>query len=94
MISLDIDYVKSNINLMNFKNIDDKILMIYCIILLKNANNLILELGPYSFQMFIKDTEGQLINYMSNSSLKGVQAKDHIECYLKEQNKEIFDYFH
>lgn len=65
MISLDIDYIKSNINLNNFKNLDDKILMIYCIILLKNANNLILELGPYSFQMFIKDAESQLINCMS-----------------------------
>lgn len=65
MISLDIDYVKSNINLNNFKNNDDKILMVYCIVLLKNANNLILELGPYSFQMFVKDTESKLIDCMS-----------------------------
>jgi hypothetical protein len=49
MISLDIDYIRSNINMNNFKELDDKILMIYCIVLLKNANNLILELGPYSF---------------------------------------------
>lgn len=49
MISIDLNYVRSNIDLETFKELDDKILMIYCIILLKNANNLILELGPYSF---------------------------------------------
>ena len=82
MISLDINYVKSNINLLNFKNMDDKILMIYCIILLKNANNLILELGPYSFQTFIRDTENQLIKYMSKKDLKGAWAKDIINEYM------------
>ena len=81
MISLDINYVKSNINLLNFKNMDDKILMIYCIILLKNANNLILELGPYSFQTFIRDTENQLIKYMKD--FKGTMAKDIIDDYMK-----------
>ena len=74
LISLDIDYVKSNINLQKFKNMDDKILMIYCIILLKNANNLILELGPYSFQIFMKDAENQLIKYMSKKDFKGTRA--------------------
>lgn len=81
MISLDINYVKSNINLLNFKNMDDKILMIYCIILLKNANNLILELGPYSFQTFIRDTENQLIKYMKD--FKGTMAKRIIDDYMK-----------
>jgi len=56
LIALDIDYVKGHIDVRSFASKDDKILLIYCIILLKNANNLILELGPYSFTRFVEDT--------------------------------------
>lgn len=55
LISLDIDYVKTHVDFRNFVNKDDKILLIYCVMLLKNANNLILELGPYSFGQFVLD---------------------------------------
>ena len=54
-ISLDLDYVKASVSLKDFPQRDDKILLIYCIILLKNANNLILELGPLAFNYFAQD---------------------------------------
>lgn len=37
-------------------------LLIFSIILLKNANNLILELGPYSFMRFLSDIKDELIS--------------------------------
>lgn len=42
-------YIKTHININNFKDKDDQILLLFSIIMLKNANNLILELGPQSF---------------------------------------------
>jgi hypothetical protein len=54
LISIDMNYVKSNIKITSFKSYD-QILLIFIIIILKNANNLILELGPYSFTQFLKD---------------------------------------
>ena len=47
------NYVKSNIHIQSFKDKSDQILLIFIIIILKNANNLILELGPFSFMQFI-----------------------------------------
>ena len=44
-ISIDMAYVKSNINIKSFKNFDDQVMMVFILIILKNANNLILELG-------------------------------------------------
>jgi hypothetical protein len=38
------------------------VLLIFSIILLKNANNLILELGPYSFMRFLSDIKDELIS--------------------------------
>lgn len=74
LISLDIDFVKAHIDIRNFLEKDDKILLIYCIILLKNANNLILELGPYSFVRFVIDTQKQLLDYMKQSTMKSQRA--------------------
>ena len=60
-ISLDLDYVKASVSLKDFPQRDDKILLIYCIILLKNANNLILELGPLAFNYFAQDEQALLL---------------------------------
>lgn len=61
LMSVDTDYVKSNIHIQSFKDFSDQILMIFIIIILKNANNLILELGPYSFNRFLKDYRKDLV---------------------------------
>ena len=54
-ISIDMKYIKTNINIYSFKKKEDQELMLFCIIILKNANNLILELGPFSFMQFVID---------------------------------------
>jgi hypothetical protein len=47
------DYIKTNVRIEDFKDKDDQILLIFSIIILKNANNLILELGEASFMTFL-----------------------------------------
>ena len=58
------NYVKSNIHIQSFKNFSDQVLLIFIIIILKNANNLIIELGPYSFMKFLGDTKNDLLDRM------------------------------
>ena len=64
-INIDMKYIKTNIDVKNFKDPDDQILLIFSIIILKNANNLILELGPYSFMRFLTDIKEELISQNS-----------------------------
>lgn len=61
-------YIKTNIHINSFKHRDDQIILIFSIIVLKNANNLILELGPYSFMRFLKDISEQLLESIPNGS--------------------------
>lgn len=49
--------------------------MIFSIIMLKNANNLILELGSCAFMNFLEDNRGML-DQMSGSSSKTPQARE------------------
>ena len=49
-------------------------MLIYNIIMLKNANNLILELGPYAFMSFINDIKEELLQYMTPNSKKAIDA--------------------
>lgn len=70
-ISIDIDYVKTNISVKKFPP-DDQSLLILIIIILKNANNLILELGSYSFMQFLKDISNELLH---DAKLKSEKTK-------------------
>lgn len=81
-ISLDMDYVRTHIDIKNFTEKDDKILLIYCIVQLKNANNLILELGPYSYLRFVLDTKTQLLDAMTQKSKKRTGSDEIIDSYI------------
>ena len=88
-ISIDMNYVKTNINIQSFKNLNDQILLIMIIILLKNANNLILELGSLSFMQFLRDVKVDLISKMDQDIQKTAQARQIIEgfdIFHDEQN--------
>ena len=74
-ISIDMNYVKTNINIQSFKNPNDQILLIMIIIILKNANNLILELGSLSFMQFLRDIKVDLISRMEQEIQKTNQAR-------------------
>ena len=69
----------------SFVNKDDKILLIYCVMLLKNANNLILELGPYSFGQFVLDNQKQLLAHMQQSTDKSMKAQQVVQAFLSSQ---------
>ena len=67
-ISIDMNYVKSNISIQSIKDPNDQILLIMIIIILKNANNLILELGSLSFMQFLRDIKVDLVSRMVQDS--------------------------
>jgi hypothetical protein len=75
LLSIDMDYVKSNVHIQSFKSYSDQILLIFIIIILKNANNLILELGPYSFKKFLDDYKKDLIERMGQSEKTQTKAQ-------------------
>ena len=57
MIELDVDYTRSNLSLSSFQSYEDKILLVFCIIIVKNINNLLLELGPFAVRAFLMDVK-------------------------------------
>jgi len=40
--------------------VDDIKLVVFCLLIIKNANNLILELGPYAFDQFVEDKRKEI----------------------------------
>ena len=90
-INVDMKYIKTNIHINSFKHRDDQIILIFSIIVLKNANNLILELGPYSFMRFLKDISEQLLESIPNGSEKAIKANQilgQFNLFSKEQQKD------
>ena len=54
-IELDTDVSKRMINLQEFKDPEERVIVVIIIMLLKNINNLTLELGPASVDMLLRD---------------------------------------
>lgn len=54
-IELDTDVSKRMINLQEFKDPEERVIVVIIIMLLKNINNLTLELGPASVNMLLRD---------------------------------------
>lgn len=61
MMSLNIDYIKQSVDLSSFISVDDIIIVVFCLLIIKNANNLILELGPYAFDRFVEEKKKEII---------------------------------
>lgn len=55
MISLNIDQIKQNVDLSIFSSAEEIKLLVICLMIGKNSNNLVLELGPYAFDCFVDD---------------------------------------
>lgn len=70
MIELDNDFTKEKLSISSFKNYEDKVLIIFCIIIVKNINNLLLEIGPLAVKAFFQDLKHDLL-----SGLKGSGAE-------------------
>ena len=68
MISLNNDFTKERLSISSFKSYEDKVLVIFCIIIVKNINNLLLEIGPLAVKAFFTDLKRDLI--------EGIQASD------------------
>ena len=61
MISLNNDYTKERLSISSFKSYEDKVLVIFCIIIVKSINNLLLEIGPLAVKAFFTDLKRDLI---------------------------------
>ena len=81
MIGYDIKYIKTNIHIQSFVDKNDQILMIFNIVILKNANNLILELGSFSFMNFLKDQKESLLNNLSPNMPKTSQSNSILDSF-------------
>lgn len=55
--------------------------MIFNIVILKNANNLILELGSFSFMNFLKDQKESLLNNLSPNMPKTSQSNQILDSF-------------
>ena len=60
-MSLNIDYIKQSVDLSSFMTVDDIKIVVFCLLIIKNANNLILELGPYAFDRFVENKKKEII---------------------------------
>lgn len=88
MIELDVDFTRQNLSIASFESYEDKVLLIFCIIIVKNINNLLLELGPLAVKAFFMDVKKDFLENWS----KGAKAsrRSGIKC---EQAIKIIDEF-
>ena len=82
-MSLNIDYIKQSVDIASFTSIDDINIIVFCLLMIKNANNLVLELGPYAFDRFVEDKKQEIIESAISSQKKAKFAKDIVELYIK-----------
>ena len=61
-IDLKTNYTKKELDLGKFQSVNDKIIVLLSIVLLKNVNNLLIELGIMSILEFLKDLKKQLLD--------------------------------
>ena len=86
MISLNNDYTKERLSISSFRSYEDKVLVIFCIIIVKSINNLLLEIGPLAVKAFFTDLKRDLIegakrsdkqrNQFGNKSEKAIAIID------------------
>lgn len=61
MIELNSDITKERVSISSFSSYEDKVLLIFCIIIVKNINNLLLEVGPLAVKAFFSDLKRDLL---------------------------------
>jgi hypothetical protein len=66
LISLDNDFTKEKLTISSFTSYEDKVLVIFCIIIVKNINNLLLEIGPLAVKAFFQDLKRDLLGGKSD----------------------------
>ena len=79
LIELDCSYSKKEIDISLFKKYEDQVLIILCIIIIKNVNNLLIEIGPIAVKAFILDLKHDLLETNSEKSRLG----DKKDLFLK-----------
>ena len=67
MIELNNDFTKEKLSISSFSSYEDKVLVIFCIIIVKNINNLLLEIGPLAVKAFFQDLKKDLLMGMRQS---------------------------
>lgn len=67
MIELDVSFTKEKLAINSFTSYEDKVLLIFCIIMVKNINNLLLEVGPLAVKAFFMDLKKDLLQSRASS---------------------------
>ena len=62
LIELDSNYSKKEIDMSLFPKYEDKLMLLLCIIILKNVNNLLIEIGPLAVKAFVLDLKHDLLD--------------------------------
>ena len=77
---MDSEFTRNSLDIASFKNYEDQVLIIFCIILLKNTNNLLIEIGPLAVKAFFLDMKRDLLtqktNKLGNKRDKAIKAID------------------
>jgi hypothetical protein len=55
MVSANIDQIKQNVDISIFSSVEEIKIVVFCLMIIKNSNNLVLELGPFAFDCFVED---------------------------------------
>ena len=83
MIELNNSFTKEHLSIHSFSSYEDKVLLIFCIIIVKNINNLMLELGPLAVKTFFLDLKKDLLSSMqkkeSNRGGLGLKSEEAIK---------------
>lgn len=69
LIELDSEFTRNSLDIASFKSYEDQVLIIFCIIMLKNTNNLLIEIGPLAVKAFFLDLKRDLLVTQKTSKL-------------------------
>ena len=72
---MDSEFTRNSLDIASFKNYEDQVLIIFCIILLKNTNNLLIEIGPLAVKAFFLDMKRDLLVTQKSSKLGNKRDK-------------------
>ncbi|CDW74385.1 cre-dcr-1 protein [Stylonychia lemnae] len=91
LIELDIDLSKKQIDLGFFNNDQDRTIVILAITLLKNINNLIIELGQHGVNFFIHDLNKEIIQQQGKIDSKKQKIEQIFQQYIHNLQLHLTD---
>lgn len=66
---MDTNYTRQVLDIAKFEIPEDRVLVLVCIIILKNVNTLLIELGPIGIKAFLLDLKHDLLEAITSNQL-------------------------